>query len=207
MRFCCLFVLVKTIAPFKIAIAGAHGGLGRELVQQSLERRWQTHALVRRLDPIFAPVRHGWLNEDATLRIPIKDKRLRRATYDDDIPSYDAIVFALSGAPFEDDDTDEVVARVLSTLPQRCNKVCLVSAYGVGDSIKNADLGIRAMNKFYLKDTYRAKRIQEQLVCSVPNVETAIFRPRVLSYGRIPYNPISTTRQDLARTILDWMQS
>ena len=32
-------------------------------------------------------------------------------------------------------------------------------------------------------------------------------RARVLSHDRIPYNPISTTRQDWARTILVWMPS
>ena len=202
-------LLISGAFSFRLAIAGAHGGLGRELIQQSLERRWSTVALVRRYDPLFVPSRSGWLSEDETIRVPFKDKKLHAMGYDaiDNSTRYDAIVFALSGRPFEEDKTDQLVASLISKLPKQCKKVCLVSAYGVGDSIRRADVGIQAMNKFYLRDTYRAKRVQEELVSNLPNVDSVIFRPRVLSYAPMPFNPLSTTRQDLARTILDWTQS
>ena len=195
----------NSVHSFRLAIAGAHGRLGRELVSQSLEKKWTTYAFVRRPDPIFAPTRNGWLQEDESVRIPIRNKRLSILPYSENV-TYDALVISLSGTPFQDDCTDVLVKDICDNIPKKCKKVCLVSAYGVGDSLKNADVGIQAMNSWYLKDTYRSKRAQESIVCSLPDsIDTLIVRPRVLSFAKIPFNPISTTRQDLARTIIDWI--
>jgi hypothetical protein len=60
------------------------------------------------------------------------------------------------------------------------------------------------MSDWYLKDVYKAKRSTEALVSSLDK-ETLIVRPRVLSYDSIPFNPISSTRQDVAREIVEWM--
>ena len=64
-------------------------------------------------------------------------------------------------------------------------------------------VGIQAMHAWYLHSTYKAKEEQEALVSALP-CETLILRPRVLSYQRVPLNPISTTRRALATRILDW---
>ena len=202
MRSIFLTILWSVCHGLRVAIVGAHGGLGRELVQQTIDRKWKAIAYVRRADPIFQPCRKGWLEEDNTVRIPIRSPRLLVENYGSNVP-YDAIVFALSGRPFEKDESDRVVFDMCGTLPKKCKTVCLVSAYGVGDSLRNADVGIQAMSAWYLKDAYRSKRAQESIVCALPtNIKTIIMRPRVLSFAPIPYNPISTTRQDLARSIL-----
>ena len=58
------------------------------------------------------------------------------------------------------------------------------------------------MNSLYLKDVYRAKNVQEQLLNnSNLNIEKFIYRPKALSYGKT--NIDSTSRKDLAKKILD----
>lgn len=202
--YVCLFFLPLTHA-FTIAVCGAHGGLGRELVQQSIEREWKTVAIVRRPEaPIFKPYRDGWLSDDQKVRTSISAQGLlTKVSYEDVTIHYDALVFALGGKPLQTDTTTATVASMCANLPETCAKVCLVSAHGVGDSLRGADVGIRTMSSWYLRDTYRSKRLQEEIVDEL-SVETRIVRPRVLSYGPIPLNPIATSREDLARDILDW---
>lgn len=189
-----------------VTVVGAQGRLGRELVSQSLERDWDVIAAVRRPDdPIRPPSRTGWLTELGNVQGSLQDDpRVTVCDSDDLLPDTDATVFAMSGTPFQaEDTTTEVVSRICETTSPRC--VCLVSAHGVGDSIVGADAGIRAMRGFYLKTTYASKLAQERIVSFLPGAETLILRPRVLSFERIPLNPISTRRQDLARVILDWV--
>ena len=79
-----------------------------------------------------------------------------------------------------------------------------MSAYGVGDSIEGANLGIVSMRNWYLKDVYRAKERQENLVNNYrKNINKYIYRPKVLSYGDTFFE--STRRQDLAKEILNNM--
>ena len=119
--------------------------------------------------------------------------------------TYNTLI-SLSGEPFKPDRCDEVVRDLCRGLPSTCTKVCLISAYGVGDSLKGSDSGIQLMSSWYLKDTYRSKLAQERYVCALDDgVHTLIVRPRVLTYERLAYNPISTSRQDLARNVLDWI--
>ena len=199
-----LFFTIKVNA-YTVAVVGAHGGLGRELVSQSLQKCHNVHAIVRRNSPIFKPSRKGWLSEDQTIRVPIVDKKLHIFTNFSE-SSYDSIIFCLSGAPFQKDDSYKIVNDICNNLPKKCKKICLVSAYGVGDSLKSANIGIQAMSAWYLKDVYTSKQIQENIICGISGkVETMILRPKVLSYDTIPFNPISTTRQDLARQILEWI--
>ena len=61
--------------------------------------------------------------------------------------------------------------------------------------------------KIYLKDVYRAKNIQEDLINYNSNVRSGkikkfIYRPKVLSYGKNPFIQ-STSREDLAKKILN----
>jgi hypothetical protein len=75
-----------------------------------------------------------------------------------------------------------------------------------GVSGSSDDPAIRAMEAWYLKDTYEAKRQQEELVRSLTQ-ETLILRPRVLSHEPVPLNPIAVARCDLAARILDWVEA
>ncbi len=210
MRFVCFLMMLLTSDAFKLAIAGAHGGLGRELVRQGLDKGWNVNAFVRKerlTDPIYTPVRLGWLNEAFSSNDEIRDVRLQVLTYSKDEVCCDAVVICLSGIPFQPDDTTAIVDNLVRNLSADCRALCLVSAHGVGDSIIGADIGIQVMRGWYLQPTYGAKQRQEEMVTSLANenFNVLILRPRVLSYARIPLNPISTTRQDLAKSILDWI--
>ena len=61
------------------------------------------------------------------------------------------------------------------------------------------------MNKWYLKDVYRAKNEQEKLVNKYNDkIKKYIYRPKALSYGETLIDSIS--RKDLASEILDTIQ-
>lgn len=77
-----------------------------------------------------------------------------------------------------------------------------MSAYGVGDSINGANLGIVSMRNWYLKNVYRAKEKQESLVNNLKKkVKKNIYRPKVLSYGDTFFESIP--RQKMAKGILE----
>ena len=122
--------------------------------------------------------------------------------------TYDALIVCLSGRPFEEDDSDVRVADLCANLPQSCQKLCLVSAFGVGDSLPANDPGIRAMESWYLRDVYASKRRQEVIVSSLPSsVEVLVVRPRALSIVPVPFSLVSISRQDMACEILEWVAS
>lgn len=208
LRFVIASLLFTSIRAFKVGIAGANGGLGRELVYQSLCKRWDVCAITR--NPtclLFEPTRFGLLEEDTFLRVPVRRTELERSDYTRKDYSFDALVIAVGGKPFSEDTSDSCVAHICSNLPSTCKRVCLVSAFGVGDSIARAGPGIKAMKSWYLRDVYASKRRQEEIVAGLDQtVSVRILRPRALSYARLPSNPISTSRKELAKTILDWME-
>ena len=72
-----------------------------------------------------------------------------------DLSSYDykSIVFTTSGGPFKDDYSDQLMAKIIPNLPDSCKHLVLISAYGVGNSLNNKEVGINIMNNWYLKDT------------------------------------------------------
>lgn len=199
-----MFFLFALTPSLNVGIAGAHGGLGRELVRQSMDRGWTPTALVRRDDPITEPIRVGYLSPDATHPVAMP---VRRVVCPETCPeSLDAIVFALSGRPFVLDTSSDVVRAMCASLPERCRKVCLVSAHGVGAD-EPANVGIRVMRDWYLRSTYEAKAEQESIVQHhLPDgVDRLILRPRVLSYSPIPLYGVATPRRCLASDILDWL--
>ena len=65
-----------------------------------------------------------------------------------------------------------------------CKSVSLVSAYGVGDSLKSSEIGINLMNSIYLKSSYKSKNEQEIYLSTVECLKKFIYRPRELSYGK-----------------------
>ena len=88
-----------------------------------------------------------------------------------------------------------------SFLSHDCESISLVSAFGVGDSIKDGNLGIQIMDNFYLKDVYRSKNVQEEIVKNMDSrLKKYIYRPRALSFGKTVLD--STPRKELANTIL-----
>lgn len=199
--------------PFTVAIAGAQGRLGRELVVQSLRRDWNVLGIVRRPDePVLYPQRKGWLDERSEASeasAPIASHRLslaRNASLPTDV---DAVIMCMSGTPFasryEMRRQTEVVRRLCRTCPPHA-RVCFVSAHGAGDSLGGSGPAIRFMHSVYLKETYLAKEEQEEIVRDAFGEDALVIRPRVLSVEPVPLNSLSTPRSELAKRILTWCE-
>lgn len=116
----------------------------------------------RLTDPIYTPVRLGWLNEAFSSNDEIQDVRLQLSTYSKDEVCCDAVVICLSGIPFQPDDTTTIADNLVRNLSADCRALCLVSAHGVGDSIIGADIGIQVMRAWCLQPTHGAKQRQEE---------------------------------------------
>ena len=200
-----LLNILSSVLSYKICIAGSASGLGRELIQQGLEKNNQIIGLTHK-EEICYPFRGEGLKEGNNKEI-INSNSLILKKYYDKLSNYDSLVLTMGGTAFEKDDySDKVTQHLFDNLPVTCKKVVLISAYGVGDSIDGANLGIVSMRNWYLKDVYRAKEEQEKLVSNLNNkIETKIYRPKVLSYGGYKFD--ATPRQELAEDILNYLDT
>ena len=98
--------------------------------------------------------------------------------------------------------TTVFLKKILVNISPKCKSISLVSAYGVGESLKKSNVGIEIMNSWYLKDAYKAKNEQEIFLKSFnENIKKNIYRPKALSYGNTFLE--STSRFDLASEILN----
>lgn len=187
---------------YNLCVIGATSGLGKELIYRSINEK-NANVLALSSSPnsiIYEPFRGDGFNEGLTKEF--KNKNFIVDSYWKHITdTYDNIVFCTSAKPFQQDYSDKLIDKYLNLLPENCKNVALVSAYGVGDSINNSNLGIQVMDKLYLKDVYRAKNYQENALNSYKgNVNKLIYRPNALSYGRTLLDSIS--RYDFAGRII-----
>lgn len=193
---------------FKICVVGGSSGLGKELIFQSInERDHDVLALTSGIKPITVPCRQNSFNEIKNQK-EYNHPNLIKANYWDDISnfSYENIIFTTSAKPFEDDYSDKLMKKVLENLSEDCKSITLVSAFGVSDSLKKGNLGISIMNSWYLKDVYRAKNEQEDILKKYKkNIKKYVLRPKALSYGETQLE--SLTRRKLATDILDKIDS
>lgn len=197
-----LSIVSASAISYTVGIVGIRGGLGRELASQSLARDWRVVGFVRGdVDSsVYEPFRNGWLRDGGAVN-PIESENLKLSLIDPTVKC-DALIFAMSGPPFEEDISWTVVDAMCATGPS-C--VVLVSAYGVGDGIAKANAGVQIMRNWYLKSAYESKRKQEATVEGLDaSTDYLIVRPKMLSYGNTPYNSVATPREGLARDILDF---
>lgn len=203
--YLCIFItFIKEVLCFKLCVVGASSGLGKEIIYQSvLDKNYTVLALTSSNEPLTVPCRVNSFNEIKNQEI-FYDPKIFKDNYWNNLANYEYehLVMTTGAKPFENDYSDVLFKKVLDALPLNCKSISLVSAFGVGSSLKDGNLGIDIMNNWYLKDAYRAKNIQEDLL---KNFDTKskikIYRPRALSYGKT--NIDSKTRQDLAVDILN----
>ena len=198
-----LFSFIGLTNGLNLCIVGASSSLGRELIYQGVYNfNYKVTGITNSPNKICVPYRGPGL-EDKSNDVTIIDHKLNIINYLDEMPEYDSIIFTTGGTAFEKlDYSDKVMKKFLKNLSKQCKTVSLVSAYGVGDSIKGANLGIVAMRNWYLKDVYRAKEEQEKMLNDYENdIKKFIYRPKVLSYGDTNFE--STTRFDLANKMLE----
>lgn len=196
--------LFLPVFSYNLCVVGGSSGLGKELIYQGTnERQLNVLALTSSINPITFPCRKNDFKEMKKLE-KFKHPYLTEDNYWRDISrhSYKNLIFATSAKPFEDDYSDKLMNKILENLPEKCKTITLVSAYGVGKSLRKSNLGIEIMNAWYLKDAYRAKNEQEKILNEYKtSAKKYIYRPKALSYGITQIDSLS--RKELAKEILD----
>lgn len=204
MKLFLLSMLIHQSHCFNICVVGGTSGLGRELIFQSICKNRKILALTKNSSSIEYPYRGGGLDIKITNK-KIQDDNLVIDTYDNSNKyEFDNIVFSLGAGPFETDYSDVVTKNILKNVNSKINQIVLMSAYGVGNSLDESNLGIKIMDSLYLRDTYRAKNRQEEIVSKYAkknNVNCFILRPKGLSYGQNIYSIKSREKQ--AKEILE----
>ena len=203
MRFILLASLFLITRTYNIAVVGASSDLGKEIIYQGIvERRLNIIGFTSN-NKISLPYRGDSFNKKIDMPI-FNHKQLTIENYWDNLLNYEYkhLIFSTSASPFQKDYSDILTEKFLINLPKSCESISLVSAFGVGNSLETGNLGIQIMNSLYLKDVYRAKNRQEELVENLDlNITKLIYRPKALSYG---YTKIeSIPRDKFARMILD----
>jgi hypothetical protein len=206
MKISFLFILslIGYCDSYNLAIVGASGGLGRELVYQSITNYNNVNVIGFTSKPykLYEPYRGDGYEE--TKEMPVFDSRkLKLQHYWKEIydNNYDSIIFCTSGGPFENDYSDKLMNKFLQNMPATCKDIVLVSCYSVDKNINKYNAAYQIMGNIYLKDVYRAKLEQENIIKKEKNVRKKIYRPPALSYG--PTFFLSQTRQELAEEILE----
>ena len=193
---------------YNICIIGGSSGLGKELIYQGIENNIKVLALTNNPNKIKIPYRGGGLSNKET-NICLTSENLKVDTYDNiDEYNFNNIVFTTGAQPFENDYSDIITKNILSKNLTNLKNIILLSADGVADSLPESNLGIKVMNNWYLKDTYRAKNEQEKIIqeySSKYNKNILILRPKALSYGINLYGIKS--RKQCAEEILDYIDS
>ena len=198
-----LFLSLNNALNYNLCVIGATSSLGKEIIYRAINEK-NANVLALSSSPnsvIYKPYRGNGFNEGSTAEF--KHKNFRVDSYWNYITdTYDNIVFCTSAKPFKKDYSDKLIDKYLNILPENCKNIVLVSAYGVGNSITNANVGIKIMDSLYLKDVYRAKNYQENsLNMYKGSVRKLIYRPKALSYGKTVLQ--STSRYELAGQIIN----
>tara|TARA_B100001057_G_scaffold326252_1_gene326452 strand:- start:8349 stop:8987 length:639 start_codon:yes stop_codon:yes gene_type:complete len=208
MKFNIFFILLLNLKVlvngFNLCVVGANSGLGRELIYQKLEQNEKVLALTNSSRQLRIPYRGGGMNNRKN-NLFISSENLKIDCYENfNNYNFENIVFTLGAKPFETDYSDLITENILNNIEHNIKSITLVSADGVGDSLNDNNLGIKVMNNWYLKDVYRAKNRQEEIVeeyAKKNNIKTFIMRPKALSYGINMY--AARSRETYAREILD----
>lgn len=216
---CLSLSLLPRATPLTVAVIGAHGRLGREVVWQALDRKWNVIAGTRRPDEeIEMPSRVGKQRQgkdghlhhiSSPLRVPnrtrrlIRDARLTHA-FPHEIQTYyeyDALLFVHGSRHLDRTDTTDVVVRqVCSELPDSCRSVGMVSFVGMEEAVSNL------RSNSWLLDKYASKWNQEMTMREVSSkgFRTRIWREMSLS-DSTESSSVSTSRRELAKRMLDWV--
>ena len=202
--FLILSILIQESVGFNLCVVGGKSGLGRELIFQSICKNKKVLALTNNSLSVDYPYRGGGLDLKKTNK-KIQDNNLVVDTYDNcNKYKFGNIVFSLGAGPFENDYSDIVTSNILENVNNKINQIVLMSAYGVGNSLHESNLGIKVMDSLYLRDTYRAKNRQEEIVSKYAEknkINCFILRPKGLSYGQNIYSIKSREKQ--AKEILE----
>lgn len=192
------------ISNFKdLCIVGANGGLGRELVYQSLQKDKSVFGLTSKPSIMYEPYRGDDFFEETNCFTEVKNNNLTLINYWEKLDiDYNHLILCTGSQPFQEDYSDKLTKKILENLSDKCKTISLVSAYGVNQKLNYNNIGVKFLQNYFLKDTYRAKIEQEKLIYECKNIKQYIYRPKALSY-KISFFFDTLTRQELASDILN----
>jgi hypothetical protein len=206
MKIFLLFNILYLVNCFNICVIGSSSGLGKEIISQSLEKNINVLALTNNPDKIYYPFRGKGLDENYKSKTLINNPKLVIDNYNNNNKYlYENLIFTTGAKPFQNDYSYELTKKILSEKKHILKNIILISAFGVGETLDQSNLGIKIMNNWYLKNVYEAKNKQEDFLKNYINqnshINLKILRPKVLSYGENIYN--GKSRQNLAKEIID----
>jgi uncharacterized protein YbjT (DUF2867 family) len=156
-----------------IALFGATGGTGREVLEQALAAGHEVRALAR--DP-------AKLAPKAGLTVVTGDV-LDQAATDRTVEGTDAVICVLGTKPGNEPVEAPGTERILAAMAKHgVKRLIAVSSMGVGDSIEQINLAFRVIMNLTLKRIMQAKEAQERLIMA-SDTDWTIVRPGGLTDG------------------------
>ena len=158
-----------------IAVFGATGGTGREIVRQAIEAGHEITILVRDSAKVKRREDRLYLVLGDVLDIKKVEETLAAA---------DAVVCSLGQTA---NNPDDVVSRgtqniIRAMQKQAVDRLVVISSMGVGRSINQVSLSYRMLTKTVLRKAIEDKERQEALVAE-SDLDWVIVRPSGLSNG------------------------
>jgi putative NADH-flavin reductase len=179
----------------KVAVFGATGATGLQVVQQALEQEHSVTALSR--NPERLTIHHS------ALRI-VKGNVLDPAAVEETVQGSDAVLSCLGRRPFRDKDAvwkgTHNIVEAMKKLGVR--RLVVESAYGAGSSRGLSSIGMFVVTNTILKWAYREKELAEpQIVNS--ELDWVIVRPPALRNG--PKTGKYRTGEGLRLSTTNWI--
>jgi uncharacterized protein YbjT (DUF2867 family) len=147
------------VANMKLVVFGASGGTGQEIIGQALDQGHEVTAFVR--DPKKLVIK------DSKLHIIEGDVLKDQTAVAGAIAGRDAIICAL-GVGSSLKSAGRIAGSLAAIVPAAKKhevwRLILISAFGVGDSFRNAPFVPRLMYRLLLGDVYRDKKAGEDIV-------------------------------------------
>jgi putative NADH-flavin reductase len=159
----------------KVAVFGATGGTGRQIVEQALSQGHEVVALVR--DPAKLLLQHDHL------ALVVGDV-IDRDAVDRTVAGADAVFVSLGNTA---NNPDMVVSQGTAVIVAAMNaagvkRLIVVSSLGVGDSKEQVPLFFKAIIATALRNAFQDKEAQEKLVMA-SELDWTIIRPGSLTDG------------------------
>jgi len=160
----------------KIAVFGATGGTGRQVVEQALAAGHQVTALARN------PSKLMLANANLTV---VTGNVLNAANVEETLQGADAVVVSLGNTESNPDYIVSLGTQVIVAAMQRMGaprRIVVVSSLGVGDSKDQVPFAFKLLMKSVLRKPMEDKERQEALV-KASDLDWTIVRPGGLTNG------------------------
>jgi len=160
----------------KIAVFGATGGTGRQVVEQALAAGHQVTALARN------PSKLMLANANLTV---VTGNVLNAANVEETLQGADAVVVSLGNTESNPDYIVSLGTQVIVAAMQRMGaprRIVVVSSLGVGDSQDQVPFAFKLLMKSVLRKPMEDKERQEALV-KASDLDWTIVRPGGLTNG------------------------